>query len=166
MSRLAHSRCLPVPLPRLLVLCAPALQASPAHPGPQGMPSARLPPPCPASEEAGPVLGILPLWIQNKAAALSQPQLPGGPRPPSPGGPWILIPGGPGQTRTVAPESAQGCQEPTIITLFLFSGKYLWEMTQNTVVRHGRFRSGKDHDGTVNTSDNGLPVSQLPSASS
>lgn len=48
----------------------------------------QLPPPCPALEEAGEagsVLGILPLWIQNKADALSQPQLPGGPSLPPQG---------------------------------------------------------------------------------
>lgn len=67
------------------------------------MPLAWLPPPCPALEEAGSVLGILPLWIQNKAAALSQPQLPGGPCPPSAGGPWILIPGGQGKRGLLLP---------------------------------------------------------------
>lgn len=125
------------------MLCAPASQASPAHPGPQGMPFAWLPPPCPALEEAGSVLGILPLWIQNKAAALSQPQLPGGPLPALPRGALDSHSRGPEQMRTLAPESAQGCQEPTI-TLFRLSGKYFREMTRNTVVHHGRFRSRKD----------------------
>lgn len=46
------------------------------------------------------------------------------------------------------------------------SGKYFQEMTQNTAACHGRFRSGKDHDGTINTSGDGLPGSQLPSVPS
>ena len=65
--------------------CCPHPQASPAHRGPQGMLLPQLPPPHPALEEAGSVLGILPLWIQNKASALSQPQLPGGPSHPPQG---------------------------------------------------------------------------------
>lgn len=89
-----------------------------------------------------------------------------GPLPSLPKGALDSHSRGPGQTRTLAPESAQGCQEQTIITLFLLSGKYFQEMTQNTAACHGRFRSGKDHDGTINTSGDGLPGSQLPSVPS
>lgn len=83
-------------------------------------------------------LGILPLGIQNKAAALFQPQLPGA--PPAPKGPWGCHSGGQGKQGLFLLPTLLPSQLRDPATRALAAWSQI--LPGNTTKRHGEPREG------------------------